>query len=177
MQQVMADMVELVGRQSCLPVGKVGFTDHAHSDGFSVEQGVLSVKEEALHRMPDRMSEIECFAGALLQRVLFDNTLLFFLTDNGGSKAMSADNTPLRGFKGSLEEGGIRTPFIVSWPAKFSGKRTVDTPVISLDILPTALDAIGVEAPTDPAFDGRSMLPLLAGESKNHHGGPSLRTG
>jgi arylsulfatase A-like enzyme len=107
--------------------------------------------------------------GKLKNEGLFDNTLLFFLTDNGGSKAMSADNTPLRGFKGSLEEGGIRTPFIVSWPARFSGKRTIDTPVISLDILPTALDAIGVRPPADPAFDGKSMLPLLTGKSKTHH--------
>jgi len=100
---------------------------------------------------------------------LFDNTLLFFLTDNGGARAMSADNTPLRGFKGSLEEGGIRTPFIVSWPAVFPGKRTIDTPIISLDILPTALDAIGVGPPDAPAFDGKSLLPLLSGESKTHH--------
>ncbi|MBC8867993.1 MAG: sulfatase-like hydrolase/transferase, partial [Planctomycetes bacterium] len=100
---------------------------------------------------------------------LFDNTLLFFLTDNGGARAMSADNTPLRGYKGSLEEGGIRTPFIVSWPAMFPGKRTIDTPIISLDILPTALDAIGVEPPDAPAFDGKSLLPLLTGESTTHH--------
>jgi arylsulfatase A-like enzyme len=99
---------------------------------------------------------------------LFDNTLLFFLTDNGGSKAMSANNTPLRGFKGSLEEGGIRTPFIVSWPARFKGGRTVETPVISMDILPTALDAIG-KLPADNDFDGKSLLGLLTGKTTTHH--------
>ncbi len=104
----------------------------------------------------------------LKQEALFDNTILFFLTDNGGSKAMSADNSPLRGFKGSLQEGGIRTPFIVSWPAKFSGGRTIDTPVISLDILPTALDAVG-QLSTENEFDGKSLLPLLMGKSKTHH--------
>ena len=82
---------------------------------------------------------------------------------------MGADNTPLRGFKGSLEEGGIRTPFIVSWPAKFSGGRTIDTPVISIDILPTALDAVGVYPSLETPLDGRSLLPLLAGQSKMHH--------
>ena len=45
--------------------------------------------------------------GKLKKEGLFDNTILFFLTDNVGSKAMSADNTPLRGFKQSLDEGGI----------------------------------------------------------------------
>ncbi|MCP4452130.1 MAG: sulfatase-like hydrolase/transferase, partial [Planctomycetes bacterium] len=111
--------------------------------------------------------------GAVVDKLkkekLFDNTLLFFLTDNGGAKAMNADNTPLRGFKGSLYEGGIRTPFIVSWPAKFSGERTVDAPVISLDILPTVLDALKVKPPKKPPFDGKSLLPLLTGQSKTHH--------
>lgn len=101
---------------------------------------------------------------------LFENTLLFFLTDNGGSRAMSADNSPLRGFKGSLYEGGIRTPLLVSWPGEFSGPRSVKTPVISLDILPTVLDAAGADpASFGGAFDGKSLLPLLTGESEKHH--------
>ena len=93
----------------------------------------------------------------LKQEGLFDNTLLFFLTDNGGSKAMHANNAPLRGFKGTLTEGGIRTPFIVSWPKRFSGGRTIDTPIISLDILPTALEAIGIN-PTDKI----TRIPILS---------------
>ena len=99
---------------------------------------------------------------------LFDNTILFFLTDNGGAKAMSADNTPLRGFKGSLYEGGIRTPFIVSWPKGFERGRTINTPVISLDILPTVLDAMGrLRKPHH--FDGKSLLPLISGVAQEHH--------
>jgi len=81
---------------------------------------------------------------------------------------MQADNSPLRGFKGSFYEGGIRTPLIVSWPAKFRGGGVVDTPVISLDILPTALDAVG-ELSTSDDFDGKSLLPLLTGRSTAHH--------
>ncbi len=100
---------------------------------------------------------------------LWDNTLLFFLSDNGGAKAMSAINTPLRGFKGGNYEGGIRTPFMASWPAVFKGGRTVETPVISLDILPTALAAAGVAAPTDKPFDGKNLLPLLTGKTPAHH--------
>lgn len=99
---------------------------------------------------------------------LFDNTLLFFLTDNGGSKAMSADNTPLRGFKQSLDEGGVRTPFLVSWPAKFRGARTIDVPAISFDILPTTLDALDA-MPAEHDFAGKSLLPLLTGKTTAHH--------
>ncbi len=118
-----------------------------------------------LEHLDDGVGEV---VTKLKQEKLFDNTILFFLTDNGGSRAMSADNTPLRGFKGSLYEGGIRTPFIVSWPARFSGGRSIDTPVISLDILPTALDAIGV-LPAENDFDGKSLLPLLSAQSTSHH--------
>ena len=100
---------------------------------------------------------------------VWENTLLFFLTDNGGSKAMHANNTPLRGFKQWNYEGGIRTPFVVTWPARVKGGRTIDTPVISLDILPTALAAAGVEPPTDKPFDGKSLLPVLDGKTKTLH--------
>lgn len=104
----------------------------------------------------------------LKQQGVWENTLLFFLTDNGGSRAMSAVNTPLRGAKQQNYEGGIRTPFIVSWPAGFKGGRTIDTPISSLDILPTALDAAGVALPTDKPLDGRSLLPLLTGKTQRH---------
>ena len=71
--------------------------------------------------------------------------------------------------KGSLYEGGIRTPFIVSWPSRFSGGRSINSPVISLDILPTVLDAIGARPPIDDVFDGKSLLPLLTGRDTIHH--------
>ncbi len=78
--------------------------------------------------------------GAVVNKLkaeqIWENTLLIFLTDNGGAGAMEANNGSLRGFKQMLYEGGIRTPWIVSWPAKFPGGRSIDTPVISFDILP-----------------------------------------
>jgi arylsulfatase A-like enzyme len=111
--------------------------------------------------------------GAVVRKLkdekLWDNTLLFFLTDNGGARAMEANNGILHGFKGSLWEGGIRTPWIMSWPARFKGGRKIDIPVISIDILPTVLDAIGFEFQDKNQFDGKSILPLLTGESKIHH--------
>ena len=100
---------------------------------------------------------------------LWENTLLFFLTDNGGSKAMHAVNTPLRGFKQWNYEGGIRTPLIVSWPARFKGGRSLDTPIISFDILPTALEAAGLPMPSEKPFDGKSLLPVLEGKTGTLH--------
>ncbi len=131
--------------------------------GISAKRAVLMAM---LRHLDNGIGEV---VAKLKKEGLFENTLLFFLTDNGGAKTMSANNAPLRGFKGSLFEGGIRTPFIVSWPAKFQGGRVVDTPVISLDILPTALEAIDVKSPAATPFDGKSLLPLATGKTKAHH--------
>ncbi len=137
----------------------------ADIDAYRKQFPGISQKRAILMAMLKHLDDgVGAVVTKLKQRQLFDNTLLIFLTDNGGSKAMEADNTPLRGFKGSLYEGGIRTPFIVSWPAKFSGGRSIDSPVISLDILPTALDATG-RLPAQNHFDGKSLLPLLTGKS------------
>ncbi|MDR2757352.1 MAG: sulfatase-like hydrolase/transferase [Planctomycetaceae bacterium] len=111
--------------------------------------------------------------GRVIQKLkdenLFDDTLLFFLTDNGGAKGMFANNAPLRGHKASLYEGGIRTPFIVSYPRKFQAGRVIDTPIISLDILPTVVDVLDTTPSVKPNFDGRSLLPLLEGKKIDKH--------
>lgn len=105
---------------------------------------------------------------ALRETDSFDDTLLFFFTDNGGAGAMEANNAPLRGFKQQVYEGGHRTPFVVSWPDRFKGGRVIDSPIISLDVLPTMMDAIGQLEP-DNAFDGKSLLPLIEGKTESHH--------
>ena len=130
---------------------------------ISEERAILMAM---LKHLDDGVGDV---VAKLKKEGLFENTLLFFLTDNGGAKGMEANNAPLRGFKHSLYEGGIRTPFIVSWPKKFAGNQTVDTPVISLDILPTVLEGLGVAAPATAAFDGKSLMPLLTGMTTEHH--------
>lgn len=116
------------------------------------------------------LHHLDLGVGAVVKKLkdesLWDNTLLFFFTDNGGAKVMEANNAPLRGYKSSTWEGGIRTPFIVSWPARFKGGRRLDTPVISLDVLPTVVDAVGASEPADTPFDGKSLLPVLEGKTK-----------
>lgn len=98
-----------------------------------------------------------------------ENTLIFFISDNGGPNLKSpsgrnfADNTPLNGFKGQVLEGGIRVPFLVSWPARLK-PGAYEHPVISLDILPTALAAAGAPTEDAPSFDGVDLLPHLSGE-------------
>ena len=107
--------------------------------------------------------------ATLKQEGLFENTLLFYLTDNGGAAAMHANNAPLRGFKQQDYEGGIRVPWIVSWPARLDGGATCDVPICSIDVLPTALAAAGVTPPDDVVLDGKDILPALEGKTDRLH--------
>jgi arylsulfatase A-like enzyme len=107
--------------------------------------------------------------NSLKKHDIFDNTLLIFLTDNGGAGAMNANNAPLRGFKQMDYEGGIHVPFIVSWPAQLEGGKKCDVPMWSIDLFATALDASGLPMPKDKPLDGKSILPALKGETDNLH--------
>jgi arylsulfatase A-like enzyme len=94
------------------------------------------------------------------------NTIIWFQSDNGGLEAAGpAAVGNLRGFKGSLYEGGIRVPSAVAWPAAIEAGRQVDIPASSADVLPTlsAIAGVPMTAYVNP-LDGESLLPLLQGE-------------
>jgi arylsulfatase A-like enzyme len=93
-----------------------------------------------------------------------ENTLIFFISDNGAPLGRAWDgsiNLPLRGQKGMLAEGGIRVPFVFAWPGRVPGGQVFDHPVISLDVVPTALAAAGL--PRDAVLDGVDLVPHLTG--------------
>lgn len=97
---------------------------------------------------------------ALEAKGIRDNTLILFLSDNGG-RAKGADNTPLRGHKGLLYEGGIRTPFVANMPSRIAGGGKSDAPIVALDIFPTLVEMAGGDMRSHPQVDGRSLWPLL----------------
>jgi arylsulfatase A-like enzyme len=96
-----------------------------------------------------------------------ENTFVLFTSDNGGHLVTS--NRPLRGCKGWLYEGGVREPWIVTWPGVTKPGSTCDVPVINADILPTILDVCGL--PPKPALhkDGVSVASLLRGGTTPVH--------
>lgn len=104
--------------------------------------------------------------GKLREHGLEENTLVFFLSDNGGpTPQTTSSNLPLRGYKGQTYEGGIRVPFMVQWKGHLPEGKVSGAPVIALDIYPTALAAAG--ATVDPTWklDGVNLLPYLSGQS------------
>ncbi len=92
---------------------------------------------------------------------LEENTIIFFLSDNGGAVYNgTTDNFPYRGGKLTNFEGGIRVPFMMQWKGKIQPGTTVSTPVISLDIFKTVANAVGITLPTDRDYDGIDLLAL-----------------
>ena len=94
---------------------------------------------------------------ALKKEGVYQNTLLFFISDNGGARGTKANNLPLRDFKQSVYEGGLRVPFVMSWPEELS-PTVLDEPVISLDIMPTICAALDIELPAGRIYDGKNLL-------------------
>jgi len=92
------------------------------------------------------------------------NTLVLFTSDNGGDLPAGARNGPLRDGKGTLYEGGIRVPLLARWPGRIKPGAASDHVVLTMDILPTLLEAAGAAPPGD--IDGRSFLPTLLAEKQ-----------
>lgn len=105
---------------------------------------------------------------------LEDRTLVIFSSDNGGVGGYQnagirqkdiTDNSPLKGGKGMLYEGGIRIPYIFRWPSHIPSGSTCDQPINSVDLYPTLLEVAGTKRPTDYVLDGTSYLELLKGKT------------
>ncbi len=106
---------------------------------------------------------------ALEDQKIADNTLVVFTSDNGpsaepvayGPEGADFSNGPLQGYKFSSHEGGIRVPFIARWPGRIPAGAVRDTPGITMDLLPTFLEAAAVKPAADHEIHGTSILPLL----------------
>ncbi|WP_207303281.1 sulfatase-like hydrolase/transferase [Hyunsoonleella flava] len=97
-----------------------------------------------------------------------DNTLIYFLSDNGGAHNNQSSTGPLKGWKGNKFEGGHRVPFLVSWPKMIEGDNTFDGLTSSLDIFTTSLSAAEIEKPETLELDGEDLLPYLKGENRGN---------
>ncbi|WP_068473609.1 sulfatase-like hydrolase/transferase [Saccharicrinis aurantiacus] len=112
--------------------------------------------------------------NALKKNDIYENTLVFFLSDNGGpigstkqpTKGNGSSNKPFRGGKGNFYDGGVHVPFIASWPAQIPANTVIEYPVNSLDIARTAVAVAGANANTSPQMEGVDLIPFASGKDK-----------
>jgi arylsulfatase A-like enzyme len=99
---------------------------------------------------------------ALAELGIDDNTLVVFTSDNGSNGLNGGSNAPLRGFKGSTWEGGMREPCIMRWPGRVPAGSTCRALTTMMDLLPTFASLAGAARPADRTIDGHDLTALLA---------------
>jgi arylsulfatase A-like enzyme len=127
--------------------------------GHPVYAGMIETLDTNVGRLMAKLRELE----------LDENTVVFFMSDNGGlstSEGSPTSNLPLRGGKGWMYEGGIREPMLIKWPGSGSGGSVSDVPVTSTDFYPTILEMAGLEQRPEQHMDGISLAPVLTGQGK-----------
>lgn len=119
--------------------------------------GMLAALDEAIGRIVD----------ALDQAGLRENTLIVFSSDNGGPQP--GTNTPLRGYKGSLWEGGVRAAAFANWPGKIPAGAKVTQPMHIIDWYPTLVKLAGASLEGSQALDGKDVWPMLTEGAPSPH--------
>ncbi len=168
-----ADRVEKYNKKK----EKLGLTD---ADRFAEEtQGNLTFTYRKTQDHPTYAAMVESMdmaVGKILDKIkdqgIADNTVVVFFADNGGlstSEGTPTANTPLRAGKGWLYEGGIREPAIIKWPGIIEPGTVSDAVITSSDFYPTILEMTGQALRPELHMDGKSIVPLLKGESKDIH--------
>ena len=123
------------------------------NDYLASVYGMVENMDDNIGRLLAKLDELK----------LRENTIVIFLTDNGANGARY--NAGMRGWKNNFHEGGTRVPFFISWPEKFRQPRVVREIAAHIDVFPTLLGLCGVGMPKTLPQDGRSLVPLLEGNT------------
>ncbi len=137
---------DLVAKYEAKPKGELH--DHA------VMAAMIESVDTGVGRIVEKLSELG----------LREKTAIVFTSDNGGY-GPATSMSPLKGYKGTYYEGGIREPMFVNWPGVTKPGTTSDVPVINVDLYPTFCAMTGAKLPEHQPLDGVSLMPLLRGEA------------
>lgn len=122
--------------------------------------GMLAAMDEAIGQI----------IGAVDKKGIRDNTIIFFCSDNGGpAPGRVTSNGPLRAGKGTLYEGGVRVPAVISWPGKVKAGAIVNTPLHMVDWYPTFLKLAGAKLEQKHPLDGRDAWPAITQGAPTPH--------
>jgi arylsulfatase A-like enzyme len=133
---------------------------HKYMDRFpNAENPTRRIVAAMISAMDDGIGTV---LNTLRQERLEDNTLVIFVSDNGGAFSR---NHPFAGGKGNLLEGGIRVPFMLQWKGHIQAGQVLSEPVIGTDLYSTILAAAGATPPKDRQIDGVDLLPLCLGKA------------
>ncbi|NQU54547.1 MAG: sulfatase-like hydrolase/transferase [Bacteroidetes bacterium] len=131
-----------------------------------------NIKEKKRKTYAAMVSAVDDGVGLVLAKLqelnLTENTIVVFLSDNGGpEKTNGSNNGVFRGQKGDVFEGGIRVPFAMQWPAKIPAGLVYDNPVISLDIFASVIAQTKTQVSTKNQLDGVNLIPYLSGKKED----------
>ena len=139
-----------------------------------------NIKDEMRRKYAAVVFELDQAVGIMIDKLrelgLLENTLIFFINDNGGPEmggngSNASENDPLKGRKTELMEGGIRVPFIASWKGTLPAGTIYRYPVITTDVFATAVALADAKLPNGFEPDGVNLIPYLKGENKERpHG-------
>lgn len=139
-----------------------------------INEQLASIRNERRRKYAGLVVSLDDNVGKILKALdeagAADNTLIIFTNDNGGQTQTGADNTPLRGRKGQVWEGGIRVPMAMCWPGKIAAGSVIDDPVSTLDFAPTVIRSAGGEVDSTWNLDGVDLTDRLTGKSKELDG-------
>lgn len=143
-------------------------TPHQVPDKYLGPYSSLSGAKQKLAGMLAAVDEaIGQIVAALETAGIRENTLIVFSSDNGGPPP--TDNTPLRGFKGSIWEGGVRGCAFANWPGHIPGGVRIKEPVHVIDWYPTLIQLAGGSLNQKLPIDGKNIWPVLTQQSKSPH--------
>ena len=130
---------------------------HVKDENKRVYYAMISALDDSIGEITQKLEDLE----------LEEDTLIFFISDNGGASYTHAtDNGPLKGGKLTQFEGGIRVPFMMKWKGKIPPGTRYEYPVSSTDIFTTSVAAAGGVLPSDREYDGVDLLPYVTGKNK-----------
>jgi arylsulfatase A-like enzyme len=130
---------------------------HMHGHNLQVYSGMINSLDRSVGKIIEKLKELD----------IYGKTLIIFTSDNGGANYIELNdiNKPYRGWKISFFDGGIRVPYIISWPDEINPGKKSENAVHHFDIFPTILRAAGIES-TDE-LDGVDLMPFIKNDSSS----------